>query len=148
MDIIEKRERSKNFSEYEKQLLLEIIKDVPIIFSKQRDGDALKKKDAAWASITSKFNEDSGVNKRETMALKHCVTNLTCSAKKEDSNLKRQLFKTGGGSTPANLSSASSTIVSLMPQTFNSLQVDDDDAPAHFGNCYKHTVINKIRVPK
>jgi hypothetical protein len=71
------RERSKIFNDYEKHLLLELMKDLPIIFSKQRDGITLTKKEEAWSMITDKFNEDPNVHKRDSDALKNCIMNLT-----------------------------------------------------------------------
>lgn len=125
--IDDKRERIKNFTVFEKELLLELVKDQPVVLSKQRDGPSLKAKVDAWISITSKFNEHAEVTKRDADALKVCTMNLTSKAKKDDCIRKKAVFQTGGGPPPPTLSSLSSTMVELMPQTFTSLLVNDDD---------------------
>jgi hypothetical protein len=125
--------RASNYNEFEKNLLMEIVKDYPIVFSKQRDGQCLKQKDQAWVAITKKYNENAEVLHRSADSLKLCVTNLTAKAKKDDCNRRKDLFKTGGGPPPAELSSSSAMVVDLMPQVFSSLDVEDDDHITHAG---------------
>jgi hypothetical protein len=123
-----KRDRTKNYTEFEREYLMEIVKEWPIIFSKQRDSKTLKERSAAWRAICDKYNENAEVRKRDVENLKICVMNVAAKAKKDDCAQKRSLYGTGGGPALPPINSLSATVVQMMPQTFTSLIVDDDDA--------------------
>ncbi len=46
-----KRERTKNFNEFENQLLVEITKEHEVVLSKQKDASTTAKKEKAWNAI-------------------------------------------------------------------------------------------------
>jgi hypothetical protein len=119
--------RSKNFTPYEKSLLLELIKPFPVIFSKQKDAGILKAKEVAWLDGQQKFSQDENATKRDIEALKICCMNMTARAKKEDSERKKSIFETGGGPSTSEVSETSATIMEMMPQVFTSHNVCDDD---------------------
>lgn len=123
----DKRQRKPNFSEYEKNLLIELVKQNDIIVSKQKDISTSKKKDAAWKIVLDQFNQDDKVNKRDIAALLLCMKNLTNKAKMEHAQHKRERNATGGGPCPV-LSSTSAEIVNIMPSIFQPLLVNDSDA--------------------
>lgn len=71
------RQKSANFSELEKEILLELIhakKD--IIENKQNDGRMVSKKNTEWTNIEKEFNSRHGVNKRTITQLKSLWKNL------------------------------------------------------------------------
>jgi hypothetical protein len=71
------RQKSANFSELEKEILLELIhakKD--IIENKQNDGRMVCKKNTEWTNIEKEFNSRHGVNKRTITQLKSLWKNL------------------------------------------------------------------------
>lgn len=121
------RERSTNYNEIEKNFLLEIIREHPIIFTKQRDKKTLNASHLAWKAITDTFNQNPDITKRSTDSLRSCVMNMTGKAKKEDSSRKRSLYETGGGPSSAPVTETTSSIIQMMPQVFSSHNVDDDD---------------------
>jgi hypothetical protein len=131
----DKRPRT-NFTSFEKNFLVELVKENPLILSKQKDSSTNHQKDKAWLSILTKFNSDENVIKRDLDSLKACLANLQAKAKKEDAAVKSSMKKTGGGpSSSVHLSSTSATLVELMPQVFNSLSVLDCDEPGRLQVC-------------
>ena len=115
-----------NFTELERNILIEISKRQPVIYSKSKDYETMKAKEVAWDVILAEYNSDARVSKRDTLAaIKVCWLNLLNKAKKEDSLNKKELNKTGGGIKENIVSQTSETIIQLMPQTFNSLVVED-----------------------
>ncbi len=65
-----KRERTKNFKEFEKQLLVEITKEHEVVLSKQKDAGTTAKKEKAWKAIAEKFNSNESVTRRDVDGLK------------------------------------------------------------------------------
>jgi hypothetical protein len=132
----DKRNRTKNFSDLEKKLLIELAKENEVIFSKQKDTKTVTMKEKAWVGITEKYNSQEGITKRDTEGLKVCLVNLQMKAKKEAADQKMELYKTGGGpSALQSLSETSETLVQLMPQVFQSIKVNDDDATDDASKC-------------
>ena len=94
------RQRGKNFSDYEKQLLQELLKKYVVILTKAKDTKTQKQKEGQWRSLMDDFICDSKVTKRDMEALKMCVNNLLKKAKKDDAIWRREQMKTGGGPNP------------------------------------------------
>jgi hypothetical protein len=123
-----KRERTKNFNEFEKQLLIEITKEHEIVLSKQKDVTTTAKKEKAWKAIVERFNSNESVTRRDVDGLKACLHNLQVKAKREDSIRKVEIRKTGGGPPPPlSVSETSEALIGMMPEVFSSLDVLDDD---------------------
>jgi len=75
--------KRRNFSEYEKQVLLELVngrKD--IIEDKRNDGRMISKKESAWEDLRKDFNARHGVHEREVGSLKNLWKNLKNKTKK------------------------------------------------------------------
>jgi hypothetical protein len=126
----EKRVRTKNFSEYEKTALTDIVKKYPLILSKAKDCQTNKEKEVAWRKVLEEFNIDPLVSERDIDQLKGCLTNLTTKAKKENARPKRTIHQTGGGpGEGTSISASSEVIIGLLPQVFTSMEVPDSDAP-------------------
>jgi hypothetical protein len=125
----DKRLRTKNFSDYEKSLLTEILKKYPVILTKAKDIQTNKAKDVAWTQVIQEFNIDPQVSQRDMEQLKGCLANLTTKAKKEAARRKRSIHQTGGGSGEGpSVSASSEVIIGLLPQVFTSIEVPDSDA--------------------
>ncbi|XP_062619358.1 myb/SANT-like DNA-binding domain-containing protein 3 [Saccostrea cucullata] len=127
------RQKSANFSELEKEILLELIharKD--IIENKQNDGRMVSKKNTEWINIEKEFNSRHGVNKRTIIQLKSLWKNLKARTKSAVAKERRDKRKTGGGPSGKSLDKISSTISEMLPQQIFSLQNPyDDDASLH-----------------
>ncbi|GFO34572.1 xanthine dehydrogenase/oxidase-like [Plakobranchus ocellatus] len=59
------KKRGKNYTAYEKGLLLEILKRYPIIEDKGNDNNINNKKQEAWDRVTTEYNSHENVAKRE-----------------------------------------------------------------------------------
>jgi regulatory protein YycI of two-component signal transduction system YycFG len=111
----DKKQRTRNFSEYEKNLVTELIKIHEIVLSKSKDAKSLKQKEEAWTTIIEKFNADDKVTKRDPENIKSCIHNLVNRAKKDLGSWKKEVNKTGGGTNELGQSSSSTTLAELMP---------------------------------
>lgn len=87
--------REKNFSEKDKQSLLDLIfLQRDIIENKETDRLMLVKKDEVWADITKNYNEKA-IMTRSEKSLRYCWDNLKKAARKYCASLKRETYKTG-----------------------------------------------------
>ena len=124
----EKRKRSANYSDVEREMLADLMdsyKDV--IEDKRHDVRNIKRKSEAWDKLTDTFNTDARVTKRTSKQLKHLWAHMKGNAKKEGSRYRRQLFYTGGG-PPPEPADISQKIMDMLPQQFQSVPgVQDDD---------------------
>jgi hypothetical protein len=67
----DKKRRTKNFCDYEKNLLQELVKSHQIILSKAKDTKTAREKEKAWTSMVAQFNSDEKVSKRDEDSLKN-----------------------------------------------------------------------------
>ena len=129
ISMAEKRKRSANYSDVERERLTDLMdsyKDV--IEDKRHDVRNIKRKTEAWDKLTDTLNTDARVTKRTSKQLKHLWADMKGNAKKEGSRYKRQLFYTGGGSPPEPIDDISKKIMDMLPQQFESIPgVEDDD---------------------
>ena len=119
----DKRTRTKNFSTYEKSILIELVKQHSIVITKAKDPKTNHEKEASWEQILTSFNGDAHVSERDVEQLKSCLVNLTTKAKKENALRKRSLLKTGGGpGEGSGVSQTSEELMQLMPQVFSKFE--------------------------
>ncbi|GFO24408.1 myb/sant-like DNA-binding domain-containing protein 3 [Plakobranchus ocellatus] len=85
----------KNYTAYEKELLLEILKRYPIIEDKGNDNSINNKKQEAWDRVTTEYNSHENVAKRDKANLKSLWKNLKIKAKKDHARHKKEMLKTG-----------------------------------------------------
>lgn len=128
MQIMGDKKRKNNFSVYERTLLVCLVKQHSIISSSQKDGRTNQKKEAAWSEILAEFTKDENATMRTVKELKACFLNMTQRAKVKDSKQKQEIRKTGGGPAPSCLSPISEGIREMIPQIFNPIDCNDDDA--------------------
>ncbi|GFO35953.1 upf0439 protein c9orf30-like [Plakobranchus ocellatus] len=62
--------RGKNYTAYEKELLLEILKRYTIIEDKGNDNSINNKKQEAWDRVTTEYNSHENIAKRKKANLK------------------------------------------------------------------------------
>lgn len=79
---METGKRSRNFTEREKMLLIELAKDfVSIIDNKKTDGTTVEAKKQAWMALTNKFNAVSETGVRTEKQLHALYDNLKKKAR-------------------------------------------------------------------
>lgn len=86
----DKRERSQNFSEADRELLMHFVsqKYFSIIENKRTDNNTLKIKHAAWESLSVDFNAATSNTKRTGVKLRNTYNNLKRFSKKENADDK------------------------------------------------------------
>lgn len=127
-----KRERGKNYTEQEKESLLEIIREYHhVIENKQTDGTTIKLKNDAWEVVTKQFNAMAQTGNRSSSQLRLLYDCMKKKAKKEKANEKVQVYKTGGGSANSQMDSISEKVLGLnsMTATQEISNIYDSDAP-------------------
>ncbi|KAE8739091.1 hypothetical protein FOCC_FOCC015414 [Frankliniella occidentalis] len=98
----DKRERTPNFTESEKDLLVAIVYEFRVVLeSKKTDALTTKEKNETWELAAQAFNSRSGFVTRSAKNLKNLWGNLKGLAKAAASQQKSETFKTGGGSSKA-----------------------------------------------
>ncbi|GFO20907.1 endo-1,3(4)-beta-glucanase 1 [Plakobranchus ocellatus] len=70
------KKRGKNYTAYEKGLLLEILKRYPIIEDKGNDNNINNKKQEAWGRVTTEYNSHENVAKRDKANLKNSLNEM------------------------------------------------------------------------
>lgn len=91
---MQKPKRSENFTLQEKDFIIQLVKENPIIESK--DTTSIKPKQKAWQKLTHSFNSNFATN-RTTAQLKLMWKYLKTTTKKSIAQGKRESIKTGGG---------------------------------------------------
>ncbi|CAL8331129.1 unnamed protein product [Arctogadus glacialis] len=94
-----KRTRSKNYTEYEKTLLKQIVANHAVIESKGHSAAIEQRKRSAWAALCSEFNEN--VTTRALQQLQTLWKNIKLDLKKRNAEARRERFTTGGGPPPS-----------------------------------------------
>ncbi|GBP01900.1 hypothetical protein EVAR_7591_1 [Eumeta japonica] len=126
--------RSKNFTEREKSLLIEVAKEfVCIIDNKKTDGTSVEAKKRAWAALTNKYNAVSETGCRTEKQLHALYDNLKKKARKNMSDDKSEMYKTGGGTFCPKTTAIDEKIVALLTPQFKPL-VNEFDSSAPYYN--------------
>lgn len=125
--------KSPNFTELEKETLLELVNSKKsIIESKTNDGKMVGRKNKEWENIGKEFNSRHGVHIRTLTQLKSLWKNLKARAKSAVAKDRREKKKTGGGPEEKKLDKFSFSISEMLPQQIHSLNNPfDDDASLH-----------------
>ncbi|XP_041454732.1 uncharacterized protein LOC121407631 [Lytechinus variegatus] len=84
--------RKINFLIFEKNLILNLGKQRPVVFSKLKDGKTQALKRKAWTEIMWAFNKTPGIKTQRTAReIKNCMVNMTNRNKEVDEFLKSQM---------------------------------------------------------
>lgn len=85
--------RKTNFTNFEKQVIINLGKEHLVIFSKQKDNETQSKKRRAWTSIMWTFNRTPGIdNQRTAREIKTCLINMTNRTQTKEVNELRLLI--------------------------------------------------------
>ncbi|XP_050065821.1 myb/SANT-like DNA-binding domain-containing protein 3 [Aphis gossypii] len=127
------KKRGKNFSETEKSILIDLILPYKhIIENIKTDGATNKEKDAAWSEIANSYNCQQITGIRTIRQLKSVYDVQKRKARKDKSDYKVELYKTGGGRNLSMLSSTTDKVIGLLGDRLEPLsnQYDcDSDYP-------------------
>lgn len=112
------RKRSKNFSDFEVKLLLELLTEerLQTIESKQSDTKMIQKKNDLWEKILSEFVAQGGQADRDIKSIKNCWKRLKETAKKQRSMDMKEIRTTGGGSKVRHMTEESSRVCAMLPE--------------------------------
>ncbi|XP_050724432.1 uncharacterized protein LOC127002480 isoform X2 [Eriocheir sinensis] len=115
-----------------RELLLGLIAEEPILLSLKTDGRILLQKREAWAKITEKFYAHNMGPQRSEVQLKKVWERLKVKAKKSKADFKREVFKTGGGAPPPDMTSDCEQVLTLLGDDINDIgnPYDDDALPS------------------
>lgn len=95
------KKRSSNFTSYEKELLLSLVKNYPVLNNKSCSNEMAQKKKKAWQNITAEFSTDPRARPiMDSNKLKYMLRNMRNRAAKERALVSRGTMKTGGGPYP------------------------------------------------
>ncbi|XP_003727240.2 uncharacterized protein LOC100891767 [Strongylocentrotus purpuratus] len=84
--------RKINFTLFEKNLILNLGKQRPVVFSKLKDGQTQAVKRKAWTEMMWTFNRTQGIKTQRTAReIKNCLVNMTNRNKEVDEFLKSQM---------------------------------------------------------
>lgn len=90
------KKRSENFSQIEKQFIIDFIKEHPIIEKKEASVNILKQKNECWKELCRGVNAEFE-RMRSVDQLKVLWKRMKVETKKAVANNKREAYKTGGG---------------------------------------------------
>ena len=92
-----KNERSSNYTDGERDLLADLVRERPIINSRSNSTESVREKNEAWQYVTQAFNAKGTGCVRSADSLKKQYDNMKQKAKKHQSLERMYLGKTGGG---------------------------------------------------
>ncbi|KAJ4441550.1 hypothetical protein ANN_11406, partial [Periplaneta americana] len=140
--------RGKNFDDFEKNFLVELIADYKhIIENKKTDSVNVRTKSKAWEEITIKYNASCRTGPRSAKQL-HALYNCMKKAARKDLNRDKvriilntqcsskmmERYKTGCGLFIPNLSETGSKIINLLQPLFEPLETIYDSSAQYFGH--------------
>ena len=95
------KQRGRNFTSKEKEILVNIIEDHPrkdLTTNRNNDKETCKQMKIFWNEIAESFNSASGISEPyESEQLRICFRNLSTRAKSAQAENKKETIKTGGG---------------------------------------------------
>lgn len=123
------RKRSENFSSVEKQFMIELIKNHPVVESKEGTVRVLREKNEAWKEMMQSFNSQFVANKNVNQ-IKVLWKHLKVKTKKTLAAANREARRTGGGVSMAhNLSQEEEEVAQIIATDLEPLSNPyDDDA--------------------
>lgn len=130
---MQKPKRSENFTLHEKDFIIQLVKENPIIESK--DTTSIKRKQKAWQKLTHSFNSNFATN-RTTAQLKLMWKYLKTTTKKSIAQGKRESIKTGGGTNKAPVLTAQQEVIKdIIAKDLETIRSPyDDDAISETNN--------------
>ncbi|XP_045497543.1 myb/SANT-like DNA-binding domain-containing protein 3 [Colias croceus] len=114
-------------TEYEKQLLIELVQPlITTLDCRKTDGVTVKKKHEAWEKLTVEFNSSRNITHPVTSKqLKKMWQNLKAKAR-DAKTIANQSKKTGGGPQPPEIGALETQVLAVMPNVMPTIAVDID----------------------
>ncbi|XP_023233224.1 uncharacterized protein LOC111632939 [Centruroides sculpturatus] len=132
----------RNFSEEEKNVLTEVIKNYPVVEEKGYDNRTLAAKKTAWEKIQVEFSSSFPRRAARTIEqLKGCWKRLKIDAKKEADNNRYAAHITGGGPALSSLNPATQVVSSVLGDGIEPLSNPDDPPSPLIIKCENNTEI-------
>ncbi|PSN36016.1 hypothetical protein C0J52_12139 [Blattella germanica] len=111
--------RAKNFSSFERNLLVELVLERKhIVENKKTDGASVNEKRKCWEEISTLFNASRQTENRTTKQLKELYFVLKRNARKHNNEDKMGHFQTGGGQFTPKSDSIDLKIVGALKDQF------------------------------
>lgn len=118
-DGIIKKERKKNFSAREVEILVEEVeKKKSILFAPHKDVNTNQRKNNCWKDICGVINS-IGIQERTSAEIIKKWRDISSQTKKKEAQYRRELGKTGGGPAPSpvNTSDIGQKVVAIIGKT-------------------------------
>ena len=110
--------RSRNFSEMECSLLLQLFElgdRTSIVELKKTDRSTKEQKDKTWAAVLAEFCAQGGGADRNVEQLKGVWKRMKENAKKERTEEKREIRRTGGGAAQHSMTQEAQIVCGMLP---------------------------------
>lgn len=147
-----KRQRQPNFTSQERDTLITLVEKYKgIIENKQTDGVTTLEKNKAWTKVAQQFNAVSPSHiLRSEEALKFFYKNLKKELRKKAADHKKEIYLTGGGPEPPQLSDDCNKILSVINnKSVFGLNNQSDNDSLKLGQCSaacKHDSVENLEV--
>ncbi|KAJ8948262.1 hypothetical protein NQ314_008442 [Rhamnusium bicolor] len=130
---VEVSKRSRNFTDYDRNLLFElVIQYKHILENKKTDGTSVKQKNEAWDEITLKYNSSCQTGPRNAKQLHALYDGIKKKARKNLHDDKKNLFKTGGGTFTPQSDELDLKIATILKPQYQALTNCFDSSAAYF----------------
>ncbi|XP_050707377.1 myb/SANT-like DNA-binding domain-containing protein 3 [Eriocheir sinensis] len=131
--------RTSPISSAEKQMLIGLITQEPILKNRKTDGKLLEQKRRAWARITQHFNAHNMGPKRTEGQLRKIWEKIRVKANQEDARQKREIFRTSGGTPPKVLTPETEQVLSILGTDIQDIgNPYDHDAMSSQATSHRH----------
>ncbi|KAK3890151.1 hypothetical protein Pcinc_005883 [Petrolisthes cinctipes] len=119
-------------SQLERDMLLSMIEEEPIITNRETNGKVVGLKNKAWDRLESKYNAMNVGSKRSKKQLQKAWERMKTKSKQQHGVHRREEKKTGGGAPPPDVPKDVEKVLALIAPEVNDLvcNFDDDALPA------------------
>ncbi|KAK3891173.1 hypothetical protein Pcinc_004962 [Petrolisthes cinctipes] len=119
-------------SQQDRDMLLSMIEEEPIITNKETNGKVVALKNKAWDRLESKYNAMNVGSKRSKKQLQKAWERKKTKSKQQHGVHRREEKKTGGGAPPPEVPKDVEKVLALIAPEVNDLgcNFDDDALPA------------------
>ncbi|XP_047521476.1 myb/SANT-like DNA-binding domain-containing protein 3 [Pieris napi] len=120
------KKKQKPYSEYERQLLVQLVQSkIGILENRKTDAVSQKKKHEAWEELAIEFNNSNVSHTADSKQLKKMWQNMKAKAR-DAKTLEAQRKRTGGGPAPPEMGPMDTQVIAVMPQIMPSIDVPID----------------------
>lgn len=110
--------REPNFLDKEKALLLELVRQSPLLENKKTDKVCVAAKERAWELLSVEFNAAGISCERSVKCLKKRWQNMKDRCKADAAKLKKEQRKTGGGIIEVDVDPLSEGVACMLEFTY------------------------------